>query len=191
MRIPSNQQLMYAVCLSSRLAHRITDELGLVAFLLQANREACMADKDLGGEHTLECLILARRVWWQTAPLVQAENPSHPMLRMEFLHPFILNGTWDRWAHLVQNHHIELEDVRRVVSCPLYHMSSMHAPELVLAQLMQHVYVSFCPDIILPSILHQSVRLPYYKSLSARSLVIQGCHILLTLLTLCLTACLF
>lgn len=112
--------------------------------MLQANKEASTAEKDIGGEHTLEVLILVRRVYWQTAPLLEATCPTHPILRLGFSEAFRRDGTWDRWSLLVRNHFMEMEDLRRVLKCPLYHISSNYAPELVLSELMRPVYVCLC-----------------------------------------------
>ena len=118
---------------------------------MQANREASTAEKDIGGEHTLEVLILVRRVFWQTAPLLEATCPTHPILRLEFSEGIRRNGTWDRWSTLVRNHFTEMEDLRRVLQCPLYHISSNHAPELVLSELLKPVYVRLVTSSVMQS----------------------------------------
>lgn len=115
-----------------------------------------MAEKDLGGEHMLECYIFARRTWFQTVPLLLQDYPSHPMIMMDFIQPFLLNGTWDRWAQLICSHQAEVKELRQILSCPVYHFSSTSAPELVLAQLMEPVYVSFQAQLSFCSLLQNT-----------------------------------
>ncbi|KAK9825086.1 hypothetical protein WJX74_007242 [Apatococcus lobatus] len=95
--------------------------------------------RDIGGENTMQVYIFLRRIWWQTAPLVETMYASHPILCMQFFERFWNDRTWDRWAACVRSFHAEVTAMQQALDVPLGSSANMVSPQLVLARILEPV----------------------------------------------------
>ena len=97
--------------------------------------------RDLGGADLLEVFMFLRQVWWQRAPLLQRDHPSHPLWNLGFFAEARRNGTWDRWLDVTFQWHREIEGLVNALNTPVGAMANLLPPHLLVAKMLEPVKV--------------------------------------------------
>ena len=108
---------------------------------LQDNLTSSLDLRDLGGADLYEVLLFLRQVWWQRAPLLHRDAPSHPMWKMAFFLEARRNGTWDRWLDVTLQWHQEISGLTNALNTPVGAMANLLPPHLLVVRMLEPVKV--------------------------------------------------
>ncbi len=108
---------------------------------LQDNLTSSFDLRDLGGADLYEVLLLLRQVWWQRAPLLHRDAPSHPMWKMAFFLEARRNGTWDGWLRVTLQWHQEISGLIIALNTPVGAMANLLPPHLLVVRMLEPVKV--------------------------------------------------
>jgi hypothetical protein len=115
---------------------------------LQDNLMSSLDLRDLGGADLYEVLLFLRQVWWQRAPLIHRDAPSHPMWKMAFFLEARSNGTWDRWLDVTLQWHQEINGLMNALNTPVGAMANLLPPHLLVIQMLEPVKVQASRTIV-------------------------------------------
>ena len=101
-------------------------------YYLQDNLTSSLDLRDLGG---------ADLVWWQRAPLLHRNAPSHPMWKTAFFLEARRNGTWDRWLDVTLQWHQEISGLTNALNTPVGAMANLLLPHLLVVRMLEPVKV--------------------------------------------------
>ncbi len=108
---------------------------------VQGNLTSSLDMRDLGGADLYEVLLFLRQVWWQRAPLLHRDAPSHPMWKMAFFLEARRNGTWDRWLDVTLQWHQEISGLTTALNTPVGAMANLLPPHLLVMRMLEPVKV--------------------------------------------------
>ena len=108
---------------------------------MQDNLIAGLDVRDLGGADLLEVFLFLRQIWWQRAPLLQRDAPSHPLWKLAFFLKARQDGTWDRWIDVTLQWHQEVKGLVDALNTPVGAMANLLPPHLLVARLLEPVKV--------------------------------------------------
>ncbi len=116
--------------------------------VLQLNLSGDKRKRDLGGLLLLMVFMIARRTWWQLAPLLEELVAEHPIFTLGFMQEIRISGVWDRWVRVTKQYHQEREGMLKAAEGPVFSIAGLLPPHLIVARLLEPVHVSQWTHVI-------------------------------------------
>ncbi|KAL0018353.1 hypothetical protein WJX79_006177, partial [Trebouxia sp. C0005] len=106
----------------------------------QLNLSGDKRKRDLGGLLLLMVFMIARRTWWQLAPLLEELVAEHPIFTLGFMQEIRISGVWDRWVRVTKQYHQERKGMLKAAEGPVFSIAGLLPPHLIVARLLEPVH---------------------------------------------------